>query len=75
MSQRLHQAGMKARMRNGVIGMSDMSGIGEVLNGIIKKAVENNPVEDGDYLDSEGFIVCGKCHTRRQVEIEVPRCV
>ena len=45
---------MKARMRNGVIGMSDMSGIGEVLNGIIKKAVENNPVEDGDYLDSEG---------------------
>lgn len=59
-------------MRNGVIGMSDMSGIGEVLNGVIKKAVENNPVEDGDYLDSEGFIVCGKCHTRRQVEIEVP---
>lgn len=49
-----------------------MSGIGEVLNGVIRRAVENNPIEEGDYLDSEGFIVCGKCHTRRQVEIEVP---
>ena len=49
-----------------------MSGIGEVLNGVIRRSVENNPIEEGDYLDSEGFIVCGKCHTRRQVEIEVP---
>lgn len=28
--------------------------------------------ENGDYYDSEGFLVCGKCHTRRQVEVNMP---
>lgn len=59
-------------MQNGVSKMDKMSGIGDVLNGVIKNAIRNNQPEEGDYLDSEGFIVCGKCRTRRQVEIEVP---
>lgn len=49
-----------------------MSGIGGIINSVIKNAEANNPMEDGDYLDDEGFIVCGKCHTRRQVEIDMP---
>lgn len=26
---------------------------------------------DGDYLDNEQYLVCGKCHTRKQCEIKV----
>lgn len=52
--------------------MAEMSGIGGIINSVIKNAEANNPMEDGDYLDDEGFIVCGKCHTRRQVEIDMP---
>lgn len=44
--------------------------------GLLKPVIENarraNPTEEGDYLDSEGFLMCGKCHTRRQTEIELP---
>lgn len=43
-----------------------------LLGPVIENARRNNPVEEGDYLDSEGFLVCGKCHTRRQTEIELP---
>lgn len=49
-----------------------MSGVGDILNSVIKRAEASNPLEDGDYLDDEGFVVCGKCHTRRQVEIDMP---
>lgn len=49
--------------------MDDMSG---VMKSIIKKAEAVNRPEDGDYYDAEGFLVCGKCHTRRQVEILMP---
>lgn len=59
-------------MRNGVRKMAEMSGMGDILHSIIKQAEANNPLEDGDYLDDEGFIICGKCHTRRQVEIDMP---
>lgn len=46
-----------------------MSGI---MKSIIKRAEIANKPEDGDYYDEEGFLVCGKCHTRRQVEILMP---
>lgn len=52
--------------------MAEMSGVGDILNSVIKRAEASNPLEDGDYLDDEGFVVCGKCHTRRQVEIDMP---
>ena len=39
---------------------------------IIRSAEANNPPEPDDYVDDEGFLCCGKCHTRRQVEIEMP---
>ena len=46
-----------------------MSGI---MGHIIRTAEKANPPEDGDYIDEEGFLCCGKCHTRRQVEIDMP---
>lgn len=42
------------------------------LGSIIKTAEQNNPPCEGDYTDEEGFLCCGKCHTRRQAEIEAP---
>ena len=52
--------------------MAEMSGIGDIIGAVIKRAEQNNPLEEGDYLDEEGFIICGKCHTRRQIEIDMP---
>ena len=49
--------------------MDDMSGI---MKSIIKRAEAANKPEESDYYDDEGFLVCGKCHTRRQVEIDMP---
>jgi len=31
-----------------------------------------NNYEEGDYIDSEGFLCCGKCHTRKQQDITLP---
>jgi DNA replication protein DnaC len=35
-------------------------------------AQSRNNYEEGDYTDSEGFLVCGKCHTRKQQDITLP---
>ncbi len=43
-----------------------------LLAPIMARAAAANPPEDGDYLDGEGFLVCGKCHTRRETVIPVP---
>ena len=47
-------------------------GMSGAMGYIIRKAEEANPPETGDYIDEEGFLCCGKCHTRRQVEIDMP---
>ncbi len=39
---------------------------------VIRKAEEANRPEPEDYVDSDGFLVCGKCHTRRQTELTIP---
>lgn len=56
-------------MQSGVVQVDDVSGI---MKGIIKRAEIANKPEEDDYYDDEGFLVCGKCHTRRQVEILMP---
>lgn len=48
----------------------------EILNDLLSPiiqiaATENAPVE-GDYYDEEGFLCCGKCHTRKQCEVKLP---
>lgn len=51
--------------------MEKISGDG-IFNSIIAAAERNNPPADVDYLDDEGFLVCGKCHTRKQCEVRMP---
>lgn len=44
----------------------------ELMNMVIRRAQQANPPADGDYTDEDGFVCCGKCHTRRQTEITMP---
>lgn len=46
--------------------------VSNVLESVVNAAEKANPVEADDYIDAEGFIVCGKCNTRRQAEIMFP---
>ena len=47
-----------------------MEAIGEVLSGIVAASL-NNQVP-GDYTDEDGFLCCGKCHTRKQIDVPFP---
>ena len=42
----------------------------EVINKLIAVSLQNR--NEGDYLDEEGFLMCGKCHTRKQHDITLP---
>lgn len=45
--------------------------ISKTLDNISKRCEANNPRNEGDYIDEQGFLVCGKCHTRKQSEIKI----
>ena len=40
------------------------------MAGMIQKSLQNE--EPGDYYGEDGFLYCGKCHTRKQHEITLP---
>lgn len=42
----------------------------EVMNKLVAASLQNR--NEDDYLDEEGFLVCGKCHTRKQQDITLP---
>lgn len=42
-----------------------------VMNSIEQVAANNIRKNDGDYLNENGLLMCGKCHTPKQVEVEV----
>ena len=44
----------------------------DLLKPIIDAANRNNAQADGDYLDDEGLLCCGKCHTRKQLVVPLP---
>ena len=53
-----------------------------IIEGIAKASENTIPVNDGDYIYSEGLLCCGKCHTRKETIIVLangkqlkPRCV
>lgn len=53
-----------------------------IIEGIAKLSESAIPINDGDYIDSEGLLCCGKCHTRKETIIVLangkqlkPRCV
>ena len=45
--------------------------LSRIVDSMINTAKENNPIEDGDYVDEEGLLCCGKCHTRKQIRLEI----
>ena len=44
----------------------------DLLKPVIDAANRNNAQADGDYLDDEGLLCCGKCHTRKQLVVHLP---
>jgi len=42
----------------------------EVINKLVAASLQNR--NEYDYMDEEGFLVCGKCHTRKEFEITLP---
>ena len=52
-----------------------------ILENIEKKASQNIQKNEDDYIDDEGLLVCGHCHTRKQIvaelfgEIRRPYCL
>lgn len=52
-------------MQSGVTEMDSS----DIINQIVSMAEASFSIEPGDYVDDEGYIVCGRCHTRRQTEI------
>lgn len=47
-----------------------MNQIGDILDGVVQRSLQNQ--EPGDYMDAEGFLCCGKCHTRKQMDVTLP---
>lgn len=43
----------------------------QLLNTIADTANQKNVVNECDYMDDEGLLCCGKCHTRKQTRINV----
>lgn len=48
-----------------------------MFNNIIENAAQNslNNRKDGDFIDNEGLLMCGKCRKRKQMKIEFPKGV
>lgn len=47
----------------------------DFLGAAVAVANRNNSPVNGDYIDSEGFLCCGKCHTRKQTIVALPDIV
>ena len=43
----------------------------ETINALIDKSAEAIHFEDGDYYDENGLLMCGKCNTYKQTEVEL----
>lgn len=46
-----------------------MSGLDSAFESIVKKAQETDNIVEGDYVGEDNLYYCGKCHTKKQVEI------
>lgn len=44
----------------------------KLVERIAEAGIANNPPKEGDYLDSEGLLVCGKCRTRKRMRFKTP---
>ena len=42
-------------------------GANNVLSSIAERAAQRYAEQEGDYRDADGLLMCGKCHTPKQV--------
>ena len=47
-----------------------MNTFGDVLAGMVQRSLQNQEPED--YVDEDGFLCCGKCHDRKQMDVTLP---
>lgn len=47
-----------------------MNTFGDVLAGMVQRSIQNREPED--YVDEDGFLCCGKCHDRKQMDVTLP---
>lgn len=47
-----------------------MNTFGNVLAGMVQRSLQNREPED--YVDEDGFLCCGKCHDRKQMDVTLP---
>lgn len=47
-----------------------MDTFGDVLAGMVQRSLQNREPED--YIDEDGFLCCGKCHDRKQMDVTLP---
>lgn len=47
-----------------------MDTFGDVLAGMVQRSLQNREPED--YVDEDGFLCCGKCHDRKQMDVTLP---
>lgn len=43
----------------------------EVIDNLVETTLKANKVNEGDYHNEKGLLYCGKCHTPKQVEINI----
>lgn len=51
--------------------MSELTDGSNLLGDMIARLATKDNSEPGDYYDDEGFLMCHKCHTRKQYELDV----
>ena len=50
---------------------SNFADSSNVLGDMIARLAMKDNSEEGDYRDEEGFLICHKCHTRKQYELDI----
>jgi len=48
-----------------------MMDLTNIVNSMVNTANTSNELADGDYVDEDGLICCGKCNTRKQKRLEL----
>lgn len=46
-------------------------GLEQAVVNLMQQCESTNPRNDCDYEDEQGFLICGKCHTRKQSEVKL----
>lgn len=48
-----------------------MDSLSDFVEAVVKKAEEANKPEPEDYYDEEGYLCCGRCNTRREMDVDL----